>query len=403
MPKARINPQNTANHFHVWQDSGLWRNMLWLLVLQTPLFSEGFMDSSPPPPSSGAELDHARYLLALSEHVKTIGIYNQTLRDGAISPTDRAMLLEVTHHLCADSGAQGFPLIAEHARILDGLLSAQAPLTHLVLSQKLANLYEICNAAIELEEASERATPANKPVIVVVDDDPMIRLAMTSLLGKEANVLTGKNSHDALRLMREHKPALVLMDDIMPGGVTGLSLLEDIRMDAELSRIPVVMVTASSEKENVLRGLKAGATDYITKPFVAEKLKTVVRGILNRREHCVALCLSDKTLERDIAQRLESLSCKTHAGFADPQTFLMFLKSTPALAVCDGNNNTLTATALQQTQACTLYIPEEDEDIPEGLQSETFSVLTDAPTPESIVRAIGRLLAAQRKKQQASA
>lgn len=355
------------------------------------------MDTPPPSPS----YVHAAYLLALSEHVKAIGIYNQTLRDGDVSPADRAMLLEVTRYLCEDSGAQGFPLIAEHARILGKLLAAPAPLAHLVLSQKLANLYEICNAAIELEEAEGPQPQENKPVIAVVDDDPMMRLALTKLLEKEAQVFTGKNSHDAVTLMRTHKPALVLMDDIMPGGLTGLSLLEEVQKDPELSRIPIVMVTASSDKEHVLRGLRAGAAEYVTKPVAYVKLMEVVHKILARRENCVALYLDDADLAQAITQRLEALKCKVQGGFSTVQDFVGFVRDQDALGVFDGELiNPAQAAQLPSLcpKASFLYVPEPQEPIAPLFSSPPFTALDEPPTSEAIVRAIGRLLAARRMR-----
>lgn len=99
---------------------------------------------------------------------------------------------------------------------------------------------------------------ADLPLVAVIDDDPMLRLIYKTLLKGHVRLAIGNNANDALEIMKTQKPALVLLDDIMPGGPTGLSFLESIKQDPQCARIPVIMVTASDRKEDVLRGLAAG-------------------------------------------------------------------------------------------------------------------------------------------------
>ncbi len=65
----------------------------------------------------------------------------------------------------------------------------------------------------------------------------------------------------------------------------GISLLKKVKSDEEIAAIPIVMLTVKSQQENVLQGLKSGASDYITKPFDIEELSQRIVGILQLLEH----------------------------------------------------------------------------------------------------------------------
>jgi DNA-binding response OmpR family regulator len=115
--------------------------------------------------------------------------------------------------------------------------------------------------------------------ILVVDDDPDIRGLLRELLDRRGfSVLEAKDGQEALRIFFEQRPDLVVLDVQMPG-LDGWKTLERIR---ELSDVPVVMLTAKTTELEKTRGLRAGADDYVTKPFGRQELLARVEGLLRR-------------------------------------------------------------------------------------------------------------------------
>jgi len=121
---------------------------------------------------------------------------------------------------------------------------------------------------------------ANK--ILIVDDDPaFIRLVDKILAEKGYEVLKAMNGQEALRLVFDHKPALVLLDVVMPG-MDGWQICHRIR---DLSDVPIIMLTGNQmAEEDIVRGLDHGADDYILKPVGNRELVARVRAILRRAE-----------------------------------------------------------------------------------------------------------------------
>jgi DNA-binding response OmpR family regulator len=115
--------------------------------------------------------------------------------------------------------------------------------------------------------------------VLVVDDDADIRGLVRELLERQGyEVSEAGNGKDALRLLYSSQPDVVLLDVSMPE-LDGWETLERIR---DLSDVPVAMVTARAAELEKVRGLKAGADDYITKPFGRQELLARVEAMLRR-------------------------------------------------------------------------------------------------------------------------
>ncbi len=121
--------------------------------------------------------------------------------------------------------------------------------------------------------------------IVIIEDDHAIRNVISVVLKSAgyAIVKEAETGDYGLRLVRELKPSLVLLDIMLPG-IDGFSVCRRIRETPETASIPVIMLTARSEEEDIVRGLECGADDYITKPFSRQVLLARIRAVLRRPE-----------------------------------------------------------------------------------------------------------------------
>ena len=122
------------------------------------------------------------------------------------------------------------------------------------------------------------------PVIIVEDEEHLGKLLKTylHLEGFEARVATNR-AEIVAELRRAPLPQLVLLDVMLPDA-DGFDILAAIRRHPALSAVPVVMLTAKSTRESVLRGLAGGADGYITKPFEIDVLMKAVRSVLGLPE-----------------------------------------------------------------------------------------------------------------------
>jgi len=108
---------------------------------------------------------------------------------------------------------------------------------------------------------------ASKYEVLVVDDSPVYRKLVEQVLYAEPySLLFASNGEEALRMFEEHAPCIVITDWMMPD-ISGLELCQRIRADNTQPYTYVILMTSSTEKGNVVKGLQAGADDYLTKPF----------------------------------------------------------------------------------------------------------------------------------------
>ncbi len=131
--------------------------------------------------------------------------------------------------------------------------------------------------------------------ILVVDDVPAnVKLLEAKLSSEYYDVITASDGFEALKKVKEHKPDLILLDVMMPG-MDGFEVCQKLKADKEVSHIPVVMVTALSEKSDRLKGLEAGADDFITKPINDMALFARVKSLIRIKTLLDELRLRDKT------------------------------------------------------------------------------------------------------------
>lgn len=120
----------------------------------------------------------------------------------------------------------------------------------------------------------------NRSILVVDDEERMVRFIRLNLEHDGFQVISAFRGQQAIDAIREDMPDLVLLDVMMPD-LDGFEVLKIVR---ETSSVPVIMLTAKGEEDDRVRGLELGADDYVTKPFSPRELVSRVRAVLRRTE-----------------------------------------------------------------------------------------------------------------------
>ncbi len=115
--------------------------------------------------------------------------------------------------------------------------------------------------------------------ILVVDDTRNVQILLTDFLsGQDFEVLTASDGREALEVVSESHPDLILLDIMMPN-MDGYQFISQLRRTSDL---PVIMITAKQQEADLIRGFDLGADDYITKPFRMRELLVRMRAVLRR-------------------------------------------------------------------------------------------------------------------------
>ena len=116
--------------------------------------------------------------------------------------------------------------------------------------------------------------------VLVVDDMSTMRRIVKNILKQLgfSNLDEAENGQDALTKLRTEPYGFVVSDWNMPV-MMGIDLLRSIRADEKLKHIPVLMVTAEAQKENLMEAIQAGVSNYIVKPFTAETMQDKINKI----------------------------------------------------------------------------------------------------------------------------
>lgn len=139
-----------------------------------------------------------------------------------------------------------------------------------------------------------------KPIIIAIDDDPLVLNTLASVLKKEYSVRAFTSGANALKFLGYHAADLILLDYLMPD-LTGFEVLKMLQEDSFAREIPVIFITASNDSESEADALEHGAVDYITKPIRSRSLLTRVRLQLELQRH-------RKNLEALVEERTKSLA-----------------------------------------------------------------------------------------------
>src|SRR5512136_274616 len=139
--------------------------------------------------------------------------------------------------------------------------------------------------------------------ILIVDDNRKNRAIVEELFHDEFDVHHAENGGEALQIMQEINPDVVLLDIMMPG-MSGYEVCQRIKSDCQTSSIPVIIISAKGQTEEIVEGFESKADDYIVRPFANSELRARVRAMLRLKKAQDQLKEANLNL-REHARKLE--------------------------------------------------------------------------------------------------
>jgi two-component system cell cycle response regulator DivK len=176
-------------------------------------------------------------------------------------------------------------LVGSRACVSDDVTSIETPARDFLMTpwdpeELLVRCCKLISGGLRNAAPSRKEGPAQ---IVIADDDPAIGALLTAVLRRTgAECTIARSGTEALALVREVLPEVLILDVNMPG-IDGFEVLTNLRVDNLTARIPVVLLTARQQEADVLKGFSCGASDYITKPFNPMEVTARVARYLPRK------------------------------------------------------------------------------------------------------------------------
>jgi signal transduction histidine kinase len=159
----------------------------------------------------------------------------------------------------------------------------------------------------------------NRQKILIVDDNPKNRAICEEIFEEDFDLIHAEDGTTALQLIRERHPDVVLLDVMMPG-INGYEVCQRMKADAETGHIPVIIVSAKGQTDEIIEGFDSRADDYIVKPFVNSELRARVKATLRLKQTQDELQAANRKLHEhtrkleEANERLKELD-RIKAGF----------------------------------------------------------------------------------------
>ncbi len=172
------------------------------------------------------------------------------------------------------------------------------------------------STATELERTPMRPAAATRPYALIVEDEPaLVELIRYNLIKEGYEVSTAQDGEEALLLIEERQPDIVLLDWMLPK-LAGIEVARRLRSKSTTRNLPIIMLTARAEESDRIRGLDIGADDYMTKPFSMSELTARIRAVMRRIRPALAddiVVVGDISMDR-AAHKVTRAGAEVHLG-----------------------------------------------------------------------------------------
>ncbi len=123
-----------------------------------------------------------------------------------------------------------------------------------------------------------------KNILIVEDEEDILKLIEIHLIKEGFEVTGAQSGEQAIKVIKDNVFDLIILDLMLPG-IDGIEVCKRIKDDAATKELPIIMLTAKGEENDIIKGLESGADDYITKPFSPKVLIARVKTVLRRQEN----------------------------------------------------------------------------------------------------------------------
>jgi CheY-like chemotaxis protein len=184
-----------------------------------------------------------------------------------------------------------------------------------------------------LAETASVASGEDGPIVLVIDDDPAARDVLARYLARDGlRVETAADGDEGLRKAKQLSPQAIILDVVMPG-TDGWTVLAELKADARLEAIPVIMLSMVEDKN---QGFMLGASEYLTKPVDRRQLLAVLRRFRPLQPAAPALIIDDDEAMRDVLRKMLEKDGWMVAEAENGQAGLELVsKHPPALVILD--------------------------------------------------------------------
>ncbi len=378
---------------------------------------------------SNASLARLRgaYLDTLHIRLRQLKDFLAVMKTEPLSEAQYKELHMIAHKLAGTGSTYGFPDISQTGRALDLLMKEGVTQASVIQPFLLALATACVKILLNTEETGSTGNDTFVPeppisttdpkvlpgkiegkprTLLIADDDENVHNIINMLFRDKARVLNALNGNDAMEQIIKNRPDLVLLDNMMPG-ITGLSLLEQIQ-NSEFAFTPVIMLTSSTGSDQMIRGLAAGAVDYIVKPFNPVTLAQKVEQRLEQISSTVLVADDDETVRDLLAYRFRAAGYRVVVAEDGKSAWDILRISPPALAILDRmmpgyDGMTLarmmkTSVTLENVPVVFLTARHFSEDAIEGLEVGAVEYIAKPFNPEEVLARCLRHLKAKKQK-----
>lgn len=172
--------------------------------------------------------------------------------------------------------------------------------TEFILSLPMKYSNHLSTSDVNLSEVIAKPSDEEKGrmSVLVVDDEYETMEYLASSLSDEYEVYIADNGNTALSIAKERNPDIIISDLMMPL-MAGDEMCRILKSSVETSHIPIIFLTAMSDRESIIYGLESGASDYVVKPFDMQVLRLRIRNILNERQKLRSELVTSATEEKE--------------------------------------------------------------------------------------------------------
>lgn len=165
-------------------------------------------------------------------------------------------------------------------------------------------------------------------VLIVEDEDALVTLLTYNLETEGYTVVPVRSGNDAMMVVDEERPDLVILDWMLPG-LAGIEICRQIRARPDTKALPIIMLTARGEEGDRIRGLQTGADDYVVKPFSVSELVARVKALLRRAApERIADVLSGNGIRMDrVAHRVTRFGREVNLGPTEYRLLEQFMEN----------------------------------------------------------------------------